>query len=121
MAWVVKAWKPEPLQAAEREARRLRRAAGREAADAAAYLVALEDLAAELREGIRRRRRGQAPEPLPIPEKRPASAPAQEAAPTPTPEPEPQPQPGEIRATQAWPGRASMRDSPLSDLFRSTG
>ena len=105
MSWVVKAWKPALLQAAEREARRLRRAAGREADDATAYLLVLEDLGTELREDVRRQRR--APEGEPEPE---AGR-----------EPEAAPQPNEIRATRSRPARASLRDSPLSELFRATG
>ena len=104
MAWVVKTWRPEVIAAAEREARRLRRGAAREAEDAAAYLVVLEDLAAELREGLRAQRRDRPPRPLPIPEKRPAPV---------TPEPA-----GEITARR---GRAKLRDSPLGELFRATG
>ena len=108
MPWVVTAWKPERLQAAERETRRLRRASVREAEDAAAYLLVLEDLGGQLREGVRGQRRGREPEPLPVPAKRPAQAP-------------PEPAPGEIRASQSRPSRARMRDSPLSELFRATG
>jgi len=109
MSWVVKAWKPELLQAAEREARRLHRAAGREARDAAAYLLVLEELGAQLREDVRRQRRTQEPRPLPVPEKRPV------------PTPEPPPEQGEVRVTQSRPARASLRDSPLTELFRATG
>jgi hypothetical protein len=65
MAWVVKAWKPHVLAAAEREF---------------------------------------APAPLPIPRKRPADAPPAE------------PVPGEITAHT---GRATLRDSPLGELFKS--
>jgi hypothetical protein len=101
MAWVVKAWKPQPLQEAERELRRLRRAAAREMRDAAAYVLVLEDLGTELREGVRGQRRRHEPRPLPVPEKHPAA-----------------PEHGEIRAHK---GRASLRDSPLSELFRATG
>jgi len=101
MSWVVKAWKPELLQAAEREARRVRRAAGREAGDAAAYLRVLEDLGAELREDVRRRRRAPAPLPLPLP----------------VPPRRPVAEPGERDAGN---GRARLRDSPLSELFRAS-
>jgi hypothetical protein len=66
MAWVVKAWKPDVLAAAER---------------------------------------GFAPVPLQIPRKHPA--------PTPPPDREPV----EITAGN---GRATLRDSPLGDLFRAT-
>jgi hypothetical protein len=99
MAWVVKAWKPDVLAAAERDARRARREARRETADAAAYLLVLEDLAAQLREDARGRRRELAPAPLPIPRRRAAHA------------------PGEITARR---GRATLRDSPLGELFKST-
>ena len=62
MGWVVTSLKTERLAAlvideAERDARRLRRAAGRETADAAAYLLALEEFGVETREAVRRRRR----------------------------------------------------------------
>jgi hypothetical protein len=66
MAWVVTAWKPAVLAAAERE-------------------------------GVK----------LPDPGRR-FTRPA----------PEPAPAPGEITARK---GRATMRDSPLGELFRSTG
>jgi hypothetical protein len=102
MAWIVTAWKPEVLAAAEREARRRVRAADREVTDAAAYLAVLEELGAEMRERVRSQRRG-LPQPLSIPEKRPAP---------------PVPQSAEITARK---GRATLRDSPLGDLFRATG
>jgi hypothetical protein len=73
MGWVVTSWKTERLAAlltdeaveaaaqvrrdAERDARRLRQAAGREAADAAACLLALEEFGVQTREAVRRRRR----------------------------------------------------------------
>src|SRR3954454_13175343 len=99
MAWVVKAWKPEVLAAAERDARRGRRKARRETTDAAAYLLVLEDLAAQLREDARAPRR-ELPAPLPPPRK---------------PRPRPLgPTPGEITARK---GRATLRDSPLGELF----
>ena len=104
MAWVVTAFKPAVLAAAEREARRRTRAADREVADAAAYLTVLEELGAEVRERVRGQQRA-LPRPLQIPEKRPAAA-------------APEPAPG---ATTASRGRATMRDSPLGELFRSTG
>ena len=63
MAWIVTAWKPEVLAAAERE-------------------------------GVQ----------LPDPGRRFARA-------------EPEPEPGEL----ARQGRATLRDSPLGELFRSTG
>jgi hypothetical protein len=104
MPWVVTSWKPEVIAAAEREARRRTRAAGREVADAAAYLTVLEELGAELRERVRLQRR-ELPPPLPIPAKRPA----------PPPEPEPAPAPSPARK-----GRATLRDSPLGELFKAT-
>ena len=104
MAWVVTAFKPEVLAAAEREARRRTRAADREVADAAAYLTVLEELGAEVRERVRAQRR-ERPRPLQIPDKRPAPA-------------APEPAPGEITARK---GRATLRDSPLGELFKATG
>ena len=92
MAWIVTAWKPAVLRETERESRRLRRAADRELEDTMAHLLELENLGAELREDVRRRRREQHPR---------AS--------------EPQPD-----ATRARCGRARMRSSPLSELFRAT-
>ncbi len=64
MGWVVKSWKTEELAArvladAERDAQRLSRAAGREAADATAYLLALEEFGVKTREAVRRRRRAE--------------------------------------------------------------
>lgn len=66
MGWIVTSWKTERLAAlvmdeAERDARRLRRAAGREAADATAYLLALEEFGVETREAVRNRRRAESP------------------------------------------------------------
>jgi hypothetical protein len=49
VAWKVKAWKPEVLAEARREARRVRRTAAGE-------LATLEELGAELREDVRARR-----------------------------------------------------------------
>ena len=89
MAWVVKAWKPEALAAAERQARRVRRATRRETADAGAYLRVLEELGGELRDDVRAHRRKAPPEPAP----------------------------GEITARK---GRATLHDSPLGELFKST-
>jgi hypothetical protein len=104
MAWVVTAWKPEVLAAAEREARRRVRAADREVTDAAAYLAVLEELGAEMRERVRFQRRD-LPRPLSIPGKRPAAS-------------APEPDTGPITARR---GRATLRESPLGDLFRATG
>ena len=93
MAWVVKELKPAARAAADREARRVRRAADREAEDARAYLLVLEDLGAQLRDDVRTRRRDRPPRP-------------------------PEPDAGEIRVKA--PGRATLRDSPLAELFRAT-
>ncbi|HYM57936.1 MAG TPA: hypothetical protein VES79_08230 [Solirubrobacteraceae bacterium] len=75
MGWIVTSWKTERLalllvaeavetaaqvrRVAERDAQRLHRAAAREAADAAAYLVALEELGVQTREAVRRRRQAE--------------------------------------------------------------
>jgi hypothetical protein len=110
MPWVVTSWRTDRLEAllgdragdivaaAERDARRVTRVAARERADAAAYLDALERLGEETLAAVRAQRRP-----------RPA-APAQE----------------EIRVLDARPprraraGRASLRESPLVELFRAT-
>jgi hypothetical protein len=55
VAWIVKAWKPEVLAEAEREARRVRRATAEE-------LGALEELGTGLIADVRDRRREGAPE-----------------------------------------------------------
>jgi len=89
------------LAAAEREARRRVRAADREVTDAAAYLAVLEELGAEMRERVRSQRR-EVPLPLPIPDKR--RAPARETGPI------------TVRR-----GRATLRESPLGELFKATG
>lgn len=57
MAWVVKSWREDPVAEAEREARRVRRVAAREVADADAHLGVLEDLGGELLAGVREHRR----------------------------------------------------------------
>jgi hypothetical protein len=108
MPWVVTAWKPEVIAAAEREARRRTREADREVADATAYLAVLEELGAELRERVRAEQR-ELPRPLQIPAKRPAPA---------APEPEPGSERSEVTARK---GRATLRDSPLGELFKATG
>lgn len=75
MGWVVTSWKTERLalllvaeavetaaqvrRVAERDARRLHQAATREAADATAYLLALEELGVQTREAVRCRRRAE--------------------------------------------------------------
>jgi hypothetical protein len=111
MAWIVKSWRREALAAladaealdaareivlgAEREARRLERSARREVADADAYLAELErfgrDTLAQV--AAHRGERGG----------RSALAPEEPAGPI------------SVRK-----GRATLRDSPLSELFRAT-
>lgn len=86
MPWKVTSWRPDAVQAAEREARRLIRSAQREVADADAYLAELERFGEQTRADIRARRRGGADEIA-------------------------------VRRTE----RASLRNSPLAELFRATG
>jgi cell division septum initiation protein DivIVA len=123
MAWVVKAFKPEVLAAAERESRgvlreaeresrRVLRKAEREARDVSAHLLVLEDLGAELREHVRCRRRE-----LPAAPPPPAEAPRPEPEPLPIPARALRPATAPTRPRQ---GRARMRDSPLAELFRPT-
>jgi hypothetical protein len=91
MAWKVTSWRNEALAAAEREARRIKRDAAREAADAEAYLSALERFGIDTRGEVRRRRlelRADGP--------------------------------GAATPTTVRPGRARLRDSPLTELFRAT-
>jgi hypothetical protein len=88
MPWKVTCWRPDAVQAAEREARRLIRGAQREVDDADAYLAELERFGAQTRDAVRARRR---------------QATTDE----------------EITVRRVE--RASMRDSPLAELFRSTG
>ncbi len=57
MAWVVKTWRADPLADARREARRVRRVAAREVADADAHLDVLEGLGRELLAAVREHRR----------------------------------------------------------------
>ncbi len=115
MGWVVKSVKPDAIEAlssdlaraaaaeivadAERDARRARRCAARETADALAYLEALETFGVLTRRLVRGRRQ----------ELRAGHAAAPpEAAPAP-------------RRITRRPGRATLRESPLRDLFRATG
>ena len=104
MAWIVTSWRTEALAAAEREARRITRTATREVADADAYLAALEGFGVETRGEVRRRRlelRADGPG---------AATPATTRAPA-------------VPATPnrgARPGRARLRESPLTELFRAT-
>jgi hypothetical protein len=117
MAWIVKSWRRDALAAladaqalddareivlgAEREARRIERAARREAADTGAYLAELERFGAETRRQVAEHRRGlrserpERPEPL---------------------APDEPPVPISVRKA-----RATLRDSPLGELFRATG
>ena len=116
MAWIVKSWRRDALAAladaealdaareivlgAEREARRIERGARREAADAAAYLAELERFGHDTRDQVVAHRRGLRRE---RPE-RPALVPDEPTGPI------------SVRK-----GRATLRDSPLGELFRATG
>jgi hypothetical protein len=116
MAWIVKSWRRDALAAladaealsaareivlgAERKARRLERDARREAADADAYLAALERFGRETREQVAAHRRAIRPERPERPELLPD-------------EPD-----GPISVRR---GRASLHDSPLNELFKATG
>jgi hypothetical protein len=120
VAWVVTSWRIEELErmlsaetraaldatraAADRDARRVRRAADRTAADAAAQLEALERLGVELRETVRHARGSSRPGETRAPAPRTA-APGVLAA---------------VPAARRRPGRASMRSSALGELFRAT-
>jgi hypothetical protein len=125
MGWVVKSVKPGALDAlagdlaraaaaeivadAERAARRAARVAARETADAQAYLEALETFGVLTRRLVRERRgelRAAVAAPVPP---TPAPAPAPVAV-----GPPPAPR---ITARR---GRATLRESPLTDLFRAT-
>ena len=115
MSWVVTSWKTDRLEAvldararesarsivaaAERDARRTTRAAARETADAIAYLEVLERLGQETLEAIRAQRR-------------PAAADKAVSV--------PEPPPDEIRVKPGRRARASLRESPLTELFRAT-
>jgi hypothetical protein len=143
MGWVVKSLRTDVLDAlrreAERDARRIRRGAGRVAGDVAEQLDALERLGLELRATVRGRRErdGRRPHPSlaevgPAPHRPEPSAAGPEPAPA-GPDPSPgAPQPGEPGrthaaerpATAARPprraGRASLHGSPLTELLRAT-
>jgi hypothetical protein len=131
VGWVVKEWSSEGLerllaerslaavraarQSAERDARRARRIADRTAAHADARLEALEALGHELRIAVRAQRTAL----------RGGSSAAPPAPPAPAPAPTPLARPG--RPVGAPPpgsarreGRASMRSSALTQLFRPT-
>ena len=119
MAWIVKSWRRDALAAladaealdaaqeivlgAEREARRIERGARREAADVDAYMAELERFGRDTREQVaahRDRLRSEQPE---RPE-RPAPVVPDEPS-------------GPISVRK---GRATLRDSPLGELFRAT-
>jgi len=122
MTWVVKRWRLEALEqaltiearasvraareASERDERRARRAADRTAADAAAQLEALALLGAELRASVARMRTTGTPR-------------AVSGAPTVAGD-EPAVPLAAVRAMRRRPARASMRSSPLDELFRAT-
>jgi hypothetical protein len=108
MAWIVTSWRSEALAAAEREARRIKRDAAREAADAEAYLAALERFGLDTRGEIRRRRHELRADATPNRGPRPAAAPNRGPRPAAAPNRGPRP------------GRARLRESPLTELFRAT-
>jgi hypothetical protein len=111
MAWIVKSWRKEALAAladaealdaaqeivlgAEREARRIERSARREVADADAYLAELERFGRDTLGQVAAHRGARAG--------RRALAPEEPA--------------GQISVRRA---RATLHDSPLSELFRAT-
>jgi hypothetical protein len=115
MGWVVKSWSAERLAEladavareaarqtvldAERDARVLGRAAAREVADAVAYLEILEQLGVQTRLAVERQR---------------AQVRSQPPSPDPPAEPVPLPVPPARRR------RATLHDSPLTELFRAT-
>ncbi len=107
MGWVVKELRAEladaMLEAAERDARRIRRTAGRTTSRAADDLRELEALAVELHATVRRQRLSTV-----VPAREP------EVAPAPVAPPEPAETPRRRRG-----GRASMRSSPLDELLRA--
>jgi hypothetical protein len=121
MAWVVTSWRTEELErmlsaearaaldatraAADRDARRARRAADRTASGAAAELEALERLCLELRDTVRRARASAPPAETRAPEPCPAAAPVLANVPA---------------ARRRRPGRASMHSTALGELFRAT-
>jgi hypothetical protein len=93
MGWIVTSWRSDALAAAEREARRVSRGAAREVADARAYLDALERFGADTRAEVRRQR----------------VALRTDGAGAATPV-----------ASRRKTARASLRESPLTELFRAT-
>jgi hypothetical protein len=92
MAWIVTSWRSEALAAAEREARRISRHATREVADADAYLEALERFGVETRGAVRQQR-------IRLRTDGPGATTA---------------------GASRKPGRARLRESPLTELFRAT-
>ncbi len=133
MGWVVKEWSSDGLErllnertlqsvratrlTAERDARRAQRTADRAMAEAAARLDGLEALGRELQLVVRTRRAalrlgsaGEAPPPVPLRVPR-ATRPSGTPAPEPPTAPPAPPRRG---------GRASLRASPLTELFRPT-
>jgi len=114
MGWVVKELRTDLADAlradGERDARRLRRAAGRAAVRVADDLRELEELAVELQGSVRRQRLSTvAPAPAHVTAVPSAAADPVEVA-------VPAPAPARRRTS-----RASMRSSPLTDLLRGTG
>lgn len=99
MAWKVTSWRNEALAAAEREARRITRTATREVADAEAYLAALEHFGVDTRGEVRRRR---------LELRADGSTPRRG------------PRPAATTDRPPRPGRARLRESPLTELFRAT-
>jgi hypothetical protein len=120
VGWVVKQWRTDAARdRAERDARRARRAADRATASLAAQLEALdalERLGAELLATVARHREIDGAAPGSGPDA--AAAPNGEAPPVEAPPlgPELPRRPPRRRAD-----RASLRASPLSELFRATG
>jgi hypothetical protein len=127
MGWVVKEVRFDLAEAiradAERDARRVRRAAARTARDVAAELAVLEQLAGDLCRAVHRRRRA------PAGVARPAAARPESARPAPARPAAAHPDIARAAAARATPvrtpsprrgSRASMRSSPLAELFRAT-
>jgi DNA-binding transcriptional ArsR family regulator len=111
MGWRLKSWDVEAVAAAlgaeaERDARRVRRMAERKRREVLTELAGLEAMAGELAEQLRAHRA--APRTA-----RPAAAEPPAGA-----EIKATPEPPAIRGRR--PRRSSLRDSPLSELFRAT-
>jgi hypothetical protein len=131
MGWVVKSLRTDVLDAlrqdAERDARRIRRGAGRVAGDVAEQLDALEALGLELRATVQSRRARGARPPDPalaeleralVGPQRSLAAPKRSPAAPERPPAEPRhPEPDPPRPR---PGRASLHRSPLTELLRAT-